>query len=424
MENSSADLNSRHSEADRPKNPIEFSLPGRPAGFAPIRMTEGEKSHINLVIIAGEASGDLHGSHLVEALEKLQPGITFSGLGGPLMQRTGVEVYEDLTRLAVVGFWEVLKHFKNFKRVFQTILNKIKETSPAAVILIDYPGFNLRLAREIKKSGLQTKVIYYISPQVWAWKESRMKLIREVCDQMLVILPFEKKFYARRGMNVEFVGHPILDSLKTTNSPENFLALIGFSNQYPTIGLLPGSREKEIERLLPVMLEAAKILYTQNNRLQFLLMKAQSVRLSHLEKFSSRYSLPLRVIGDQTYNGINASTVCMVTSGTATLETAILQKPMVVVYKTSWLTWALAKFLIKIPTIGLVNVVAGKKIVPECIQFEATPEKIAREIKLIYTNEKKIAEMKSELRKVKESLGAPGASRRAAEIILKTLHKT
>ncbi len=378
----------------------------------------------SIIIIAGEASGDLHGSHLVEALEKLQPGITFSGLGGPLMESAGVEIYEDLTRLAVVGFWEILKHFQNFKRVFQTILNKIKETQPAAVILIDYPGFNLRLAREIKKAGIQTKVIYYISPQVWAWKESRIKLIREVCDQMLVILPFEKEFYARRGMDVEFIGHPILDSLRTTQPGPDFLCLIGFSSQYPTIGLLPGSREKEIEKILPVMLEAAKILYAQNNRLQFLLMKATSVRLKHLEKFSNRYSLPLRVIGDQTYNGINASDVCMVTSGTATLETAILQKPMVVVYKTSWLTWLLAKFLIKIPWIGLVNVVAGKKIVPECIQFKATPEKIAQEVKSIYTNEKKIAEIKSELRKVKESLGAPGASRRAAEAIIKILQKT
>ena len=373
------------------------------------------------MIVAGEASGDLHGFRLVEALKELRPGITFSGLGGPRMERAGVEIYADLTRLAVVGFWEVLKHFQHFKRVFQTILNKIKETRPAAVILIDYPGFNLRLAREIKRAGIPTKVIYYISPQVWAWKENRIKLIRKVCDQMLVILPFEKEFYAQRGMTVEFIGHPILDSLKTTQSGPDFLCLIGFSSQYATIGLLPGSREKEIEKILPVMLEAAKILYAQNNQLQFLLMKAQTIRLSHLEEISNRYTLPLRVIGDQTYNGINASDVCMVTSGTATLETAILEKPMVVVYKTSFLTWVLAKFLVKISWIGLVNVVAGKKIVPECIQFNATPQKIAREITSIYTNEKKIAEIKSELQKVKESLGAPGASRRAAEAVVRIL---
>lgn len=373
------------------------------------------------MIVAGEASGDLHGSHLVKALRELQPDLKFSGLGGALMEGAGVKIHEDLTRFAVVGFWEVLKHFKHFKQVFKKILNKIKETSPAAVILIDYPGFNLRLAREIKKLGLPTKVIYYISPQVWAWKESRIKLIREVCDQMLVILPFEKEFYARRGMTVEFIGHPILDSLRTTQSGPDFLCLIGFSSQYPTIGLLPGSREKEIEKILPVMLETAKILYAQNNRLQFLLMKAKTVRLSQLEEISNRYTLPLRVIGDQTYNGINASDVCMVTSGTATLETAILQKPMVVVYKTSFLTWLLAKCLIKTPWIGLVNVVAGKKIVPERVQFDATPKKIAREVKSIYTDKKKIAEIKSELQKVKESLGAPGASRRAAEAVIKIL---
>ena len=190
-----------------------------------------------------------------------------------------------------------------------------------------------------------------------------------------------------------------------------------------TIGILPGSREKEIERLLPVMLEAAQILCAQDHQLQFLLMKASSVSLSLIEKFTNRYSLPLRIIGDQTYNGINASTVCMVTSGTATLETAILQKPMIVVYKTSLLTWLLAKFLIKIPYIGLVNVVAGKKIVPECIQFEATPQKIAQEIKSIYTDRTKMAEIKSGLQKVKESLGEPGASHRAAEAVIKILKK-
>ncbi|HLD69808.1 MAG TPA: lipid-A-disaccharide synthase, partial [Candidatus Omnitrophota bacterium] len=387
----------------------------------PFNHSKNMEKSTHIMIVAGEASGDLHGFRLVEALKELRPGITFSGLGGPRMERAGVEIYADLTRLAVVGFWEVLKHFQHFKRVFQTILNKIKETRPAAVILIDYPGFNLRLAREIKRAGIPTKVIYYISPQVWAWKENRIKLIRKVCDQMLVILPFEKEFYAQRGMTVEFIGHPILDSLKTTQSEPDFLCLIGFSSQYATIGLLPGSREKEIEKILPVMLEAAKILYAQNNQLQFLLMKAQTIRLSHLEEISNRYTLPLRVIGDQTYNGINASDVCMVTSGTATLETAILEKPMVVVYKTSFLTWVLAKFLVKISWIGLVNVVAGKKIVPECIQFNATPQKIAREITSIYTNEKKIAEIKSELQKVKESLGAPGASRRAAEAVVRIL---
>ena len=375
------------------------------------------------MIVAGEASGDLHGSHLVESLKKLQPEITFSGLGGPLLHKAGVELYEDLTRLAVVGFWEVLKHFKDFQRIFEMMLSKIKEAQPAAVILIDYPGFNLRLAREIKKAGIPTKVIYYISPQVWAWKESRIKLIKKVCDHMLVILPFEKEFYARRGMNVEFIGHPLLDSIKITQPPEKFLVSRGLSAQQSTIGLLPGSREKEIERLLPVMLGAAQILYAQNNRLQFVLMQASSVSKSLIEKFTSRCSLPLKIIQDQTYDAINASNLCMVTSGTATLETAILQKPMIVVYKTSLLTWLLAKFLIKIPYIGLVNVVAGKKIVPECIQFEATPQKIAQEINLICTDERKMTEIKSELQKVKASLGNPGASRRAAEAVVKVLQK-
>ena len=377
----------------------------------------------HLIIIAGEASGDLHASRLVNSLRQLSSKVTFSGLGGPRMQENGVLLYEDLTNFAVVGFFEVLKHLRSFRKIFKMILEKIQQTQPDAVVLVDYPGFNLRLARAIKKISIKTKIIYYISPQVWAWKESRVALIQKVVDQMLVILPFEKEFYARWGMDVEFVGHPLLDSIKLTHRPENFLTSVGLSASNYTIALLPGSREKEIERILPVMLKAAELLYSQNKKIQFLLIQAPTISRPLLEKYAHRFSLPLKLL-EHSYDAVNASQICMVASGTATLETAILLKPMVIVYKTSFLTWILAKLLIKIPYIGLVNVVAGKKIVAECVQFDATPKKISEEIKSIYTNEIKIADIKAELKKVKESLGEPGAGLRAAQVILKILNES
>lgn len=378
-----------------------------------------EKSRKHLIIVAGEASGDMHAASLVKEIKSINPNIRFSGLGGKKMQAAGVELYEDLTDLAVVGFVEVFKHIKEFRRLFYLILRKAQETKADAVILVDYPGFNLRLARELKKHNI--KVIYYISPQVWAWKENRIRLIKQCTDKMLVLFEFEKEFYARHGLNVDFVGHPLLDSTRIEIPRENFLQSIGLSKSKPTIAILAGSRRKEVEQILPIMLAAAKILYAQNNQIQFLVLKAPTTGRETVEKFVKQAHFPVKIIDGQTYAGINASDFCMVASGTATLETAILQKPMVVVYKTSFLTWVLAKLFVKIPYIGLVNVVAGRKIVPECVQFDATPEKIAENIRAIFDVPSKMAQVQSDLGTVKSSLGAPGASARAAEIIVKTV---
>lgn len=373
----------------------------------------------HLLIVAGEASGDMHAAHLAKELKALDPRLKLSGLGGPKMKEAGVELYEDLTRIAVVGFLEVLKHYREFKRAFHLILSKAEEIKPQAVILVDYPGFNLRLARELKKRNI--KVFYYISPQVWAWKEDRIKLIKHVTDKMLVLFKFEEEFYAGHGLKADFVGHPLLDMMKVNSPRDTLLQSVGLPLNKLTIGILPGSRPKEIETLLPIMLESAQALYQNNNKVQFLLIKAPTISAETIQKYTQNTSFPIRIITNQTYDGIHACDICMVASGTATLETAILQKPMVVIYKTSFLTWALAKLFVKIPYIGLVNVVAGKKIVPECIQFDATPKKIADEIIAIYTNEIKIAEIKSELSKVKASLGKPGASHQAAQVILQSI---
>lgn len=367
------------------------------------------------MIVAGEASGDSRGAELVAQIKKLSPDTTFSGLGGAQMAKTGVELYADLTKIAVVGFTEVLKHLSEIRALFRLILEKAEEVRPSAVILVDYPGFNLRLAAELKKRNI--KVIYYISPQVWAWNAKRIELIKRVVDQMIVFFGFEKDLYARHGYTVECIGHPLVDEVKSTRSSQDFLSDIGLLKT-TTIGLLPGSRAKEVQKIFPVMLSAAKRLQALNPSLQFLVMKAATIDDAMLQGYLRGLDLPITIVSERTYEGINACDLCFVASGTATLETALLQKPMVVVYKTSFLTWALAKCLIKIPYIGLVNVVAEKKIVPECIQFGATGTNLAREAIRLLSDEHKMSSMQKDLQHVKESLGTSGASQRAAEAIL------
>jgi len=264
-----------------------------------------------------------------------------------------------------------------------------------------------------------SSLFYYISPQVWAWKKNRVYFIKNNVDQMLVLFPFEVDFYAQFGIDVYCVGHPLIDIIQVRIPKENYLPSLGLSSEILTIGILPGSRQKEIEVLLPIMLTTAKKLISNFPEIQFLILKAPTIPKSSLEHYLEGSTLTYRIIEDDTYDGINACNLCMVASGTATLEVAILQKPMVIVYKTSLLTWILAKLVVKIKNIGLVNVVAGKRIVPECVQFQATGTKIAEELKNIFTNEPKIAEIKINLKGVKESLGLGGASQRAAEKILK-----
>ena len=375
-----------------------------------------ERHQKHFVIIAGEASGDLHASHLVNEIKLADPLISFSGLGGPKMKESGVSILYDMTQIAVVGFWEVLKNYPKFKSIFNAILKHIKQTQPSCVVLVDYPGFNLRLAKKIKK--LNIPVIYFISPQVWAWKKNRIKTIKETVHRMLVLFSFEKKFYVPYGVDARFVGHPLLDSLTVNKSKEEVLKECGFEDFKMTIGLLPGSREKEVDRHLPIMMDAARILHKQFPMIQFLVVQANSVPEKIFNKHLKKVNFPIKAIAGNSYDTINACDLCMVASGTATIETAILGKPMVVIYKTSWITWVLAKIFVKIPNIGMVNVVAGKRIVPECVQNNASGEKIAKELSTIITDEIKISEMKQELMNVKRSLGTPGACGRAADEIL------
>jgi len=377
------------------------------------------------MIIAGEASGDMRAAGLARALKELDPGLRLTGIGGQYMKAAGVECFADITELAVIGFAEVIKNLGRIKKVFDQTLKQIDTTLPDGVILVDYPGFNLRLAREIKKRSV--KIIYYVSPQVWAWREKRVIKIKKLVDRMIVLFPFEKDIYGKYGMKVDYVGHPLIDEIIVDRNQTEVLKAMGLSASKTTIGLMPGSRVKEIERHLPCMLEAAQILFKQNKERQFILLKSSSVPLKLISTVIARsavqrseatkQSLPMKIYDGPTYDGINALDAVIVASGTATLECALLKKPMVIIYKTSWLTYFLAKALIKIPYIGLVNVVAGKKVAEELIQNDATAGHIANSIEAALHN----PHIVDELAAVKTSLGEPGASLRAAKIVLQCL---
>lgn len=375
----------------------------------------------HIMIIAGELSGDIHGADLVRELRHRDPNLAFSGLGGPHMAAQGVSLYADMTQLAVIGFVEIFRHFFQIKHLFDYVLRQCRERRPAAVILIDYPGFNLRLAKALRCRGI--KVIYYIAPKAWAWKERRVEMIKKYVDRLLIIFAFEKPFYAKHGYAADFVGNPLLDQIHVTSSRHDFLQANGLNPNAPTIGLIPGSRRNEIRTLLPIMLAAAQIIRNRIPQAQFLISQAPHLNESLRAQFRHDLSIPSAVIKDDFHNCIHACDICLITSGTATLETAILKKPMVIIYKTAWLTALLARLLLKIRWVGLPNIIAGKTIVPECIQDNATPEKIARTLLAVYEDPFKMETTINALNDVTRALGQPGAAGRAADIILNDIRK-
>lgn len=368
-----------------------------------------------ILIVAGESSGDFHGSSLIQALRKIEPQIEISGIGGPRMRRAGCKIHFDISELSIIGFTDVLKNLAKIKRVFRRLLNEIDAQMPDACILVDYPGFNLRLAAEVKKRNIP--VIYYISPQIWAWWKGRIRTIQRYVDKMIVVFNFEEALYRQAGIDVSFVGHPLLDIAYPGVSRENFCQKLDLSCEKITIGLVPGSRKMEVERILPILLESAQIITKELPQTQFVLLKAPGLAEDLFSSRIKKCELPLAVCENQTYDFLNSCDFALVASGTATLETAIMQKPMLVVYKVSFLNWFIARWLIKLPFIGLVNVVAGKKIVPEFIQFQAKPPLIAKKALELLNNQDELRTIKSQLEKVRKSLGIPGASQRAAEII-------
>lgn len=375
---------------------------------------------IKLMIIAGEASGDLQAANLIKSLKLINPHIEIFGMGGKKMQAEGAEIIYDITGLAVVGFFEVLKHLATFKKIFKNLAGLLEKRKPDAVILVDYPGFNLRFAKAAKEKNIQ--VIYYISPQIWAWGENRIHEIKKCVDKMVVIFGFEETLYKEAGVKVSFVGHPFLDIVKPGWKKEETIKTCHLKHDSVKIALMPGSRKKEIEKHLPGILKACEIIQKKIPNSEFIISKVKELDQRIYNKIAARSKIKPHSLENRPYEAMDIADIVIVSSGSATLEVAIMEKPMVIVYKTSFLTWLLAKNLIKIPDIGLVNIVAGQRIVPELIQFKVTPKNIAEESLGILTSHKKIHEIKENLRKVKSKLGEQGASSRAAHAITKFLN--
>jgi lipid-A-disaccharide synthase len=366
------------------------------------------------MIVAGEASGDLHGGNLVRAMHQIDPDLSFYGVGGKRMQAAGVELLADAADMAVVGLTEVAFKLGMILRVMRSLKVSLLTEKPDLVILIDYPDFNLPVARAARKRGI--KVLYYISPQVWAWRKGRIETIRNSVDRMVVILPFEEKFYRDAGVDVTFVGHPLLDEVRKKYSRSEALKRFGLREEAITVALLPGSRRSEVAVLLPEMLRACRILSEKISPLQFILPIAGTLDPAFVRDILGQFPVRVNVIRDETYDVIAVSDAAMVASGTATLETALLETPMVVVYKVSGVSYAIGRRFIRVDHISLVNLIAGCAVVPELIQAEANPERIAAEVREIITRRGKTREMKASLAEIRGKLGAPGASQRTARI--------
>ena len=374
----------------------------------------------HVMIVAGEASGDLHGAVLARELLALDSSMKLSGIGGAGMAATGVTILYDISRLAVMGIIEVISRLKDIRSAMKTLEKQFEMNRPDLLILIDYPGFNLELARRAKKYNIP--VLYYISPKIWAWREGRITRIKKYVDRMAVILPFEKKYYKSHGFEVDFVGNPLLDQVQPTLTSNEFKIQYGIDHDATIIGIMPGSRKQEIAKILPVFVETALLLNEKIKKCVYLLPLASTLTEDDLNEHGVMDDrLDIRIIKENRYETMAACDAAMAASGTLTMELGILQVPMVVCYRISKLTHFLAKPFIKAEYASLVNLVAEKEVVTELLQQEATPENIYREILPLLLNQEARDSMKQELFNVSKQLGEPGASKRTARLAMKML---
>jgi len=368
-------------------------------------------NNIPIFISAGDPSGDIAGSLLLNELKNKNENFLFLGLGGERMRRAGQEQLVDGSELAVLGFWEVAKKAFFFKKILRDAVRMIEERRPKAVILIDYPGFNLRLAERIKPLGIP--IIYYISPQVWAWASGRIEQIKRLVDKMLLILPFETDIYDKAGVPNEFVGHYLLDDIdpqyiKAPYNPDSNLIL-----------LMPGSRPQEVQRMLPTLIKSAEIL-SQRGDYRFAVAAVEG-NIDY-DAYMKQSRTPIEVIKGRTRQLIAESRLVVTSSGTATLETGIIGRPMIVIYRTGMITYMIARRLVKLTMIALINISAGKKIVPELIQGEARPENIAAEADKFLQDDKYCRGVINQLNSITEKLAESGASAKAAEAIMRIVN--
>lgn len=372
---------------------------------------------MKLYFVAGEHSGDARGAELMRALQaRAQAPLEFHGAGGPEMQALAGEHLLDWTGEAVVGLWDVLKKYGYFRAQFARILEEIENLRPEAIVLIDYPGFNLRLAKAVRQRHPSIRIIYYISPQVWAWNRGRIPKMAGYLDLMLCIFPFEKELYESSGLRTEFVGHPMLDSLELKRS--------GAPREPGLVALLPGSRGKEVRKIFPIMLEAAKLLLRAKPDLRFAAAAASAEMQELMLALRDQAGIPAdhcSVGLRNSHDLMQRATVGMVASGTATLESAFFGMPTVILYRVAWLTWVIGKRLVRVPFLGMPNILAGREVAREFLQENAQPQAIAEEVLRIATSEETQRQVQEDLAGVIAKLGEPGAGERAAAVIAREL---
>ena len=370
-----------------------------------------------IFIVSGEASGDLHGSRLAQEIKRLDPDCRLVGIGGPKMRTAGVELIYSLEDFAFLGFSEVLRHLPFILSVYRGLDRLFRHDRPDAVVLIDYPGFNIRLAKKLKKKNIP--ILYYISPQVWAWQPHRARLISRLVDRLAVVLPFESDFYRRRtGFRPHFVGHPLLEVVRSEVSRDQFCRRWKLNPQQPIIGLLPGSRAQEIEHLLPDMLSAVRRLQRDTPVLQAVVGAVATFPEKRYREMIGISGVKASLVTDVSYDLMRHARLLLVASGTATLEAAISGTPMVILYRMSLFSWLIARLMVRVPYIGLVNLVAGRKIVPELVQHQVTPPRVAGEAKKLLPESPRRQTMLQDLSEIRQRLGREGASRRTARLVL------
>lgn len=378
-----------------------------------------QKPPLSIMFSAGESSGDQHAANMFLELKKHQPDIKGFGMGGAKMALAGIDIRYDSGSIGVIGVVEVLKHYGEIRRALKLIQQLVSTERPDLLVCVDYKEFNLKLARFAKQCGV--KVLFYVSPQVWAWRPGRVKTYGKAIDMMAVIFPFETTYYDAENVPVRYVGHPSVDKVHPQRSRLEDMAIFNLDEGNPVIGLLPGSRANEINRLLPIMLAAAEILQARIPGIQFMLPQADSISDELLESYMCQSLVKITVIKNQPYDVIQCCDVVMTTSGTATIEIALLNVPMVITYKLAALTYWLGRWLVNTPFIGLPNIILGKGFIKELIQHEATSENLAEEIERILTDKFYADQMRDNLNQVKQQLGQGGGSKNMAELALEIM---
>jgi lipid-A-disaccharide synthase len=384
----------------------------------------------HIMISCGEASGDLYAGALVEALRRAEPDVRVFGFGGERLAAAGAELIGDYRGHTVTGLVEVIKHLPGTYRLYRQLVAAARERRPDVFVAIDFPDFNFKLGQAIHALGIP--VVYYISPQLWAWRPGRLRTMKAFVDRVLPIFPFEEKVYRDAGIPVEFVGHPLIDLATARDDRATFLRGLGLRADAPTVALLPGSRPNELREILPDLIAAARLVRRDVPAAQFVLARAPHLADELLEPAmraarrgaapDAADALPLVIVDGRADDVLAAADVVLTASGTATVQTALHERPMVIVYRLSKLTYVVGRPFVKIDTFGMVNLVAERKIAPELIQDDFTPEAAAREIVMLLTDEGARTRMIEAIRDVKRKLGGPGASRRAADAILREVH--